>query len=53
MTFLARLRRGALANLQSGRGMLWLVVGTWVVVMVPGVYFMLEHTVRTMFGGSP
>jgi len=35
------------------RVMLWVVVGTWVVVMVPGVYFMLERTVRTLFGGAP
>jgi succinate dehydrogenase / fumarate reductase, cytochrome b subunit len=35
------------------RVMLWVVVGTWIVVMVPGVYFMLERTVRTIFGGAP
>ncbi len=35
------------------RVMLWVVVVTWVVVMVPGVYFMLERTVRTLFGGAP
>ncbi len=30
--------------------MLWLVVGVWVVVMVPGAYFMLEHSVKQYFG---
>jgi succinate dehydrogenase / fumarate reductase cytochrome b subunit len=34
------------------RQMLWAELGVWVVVMVPGVYFMLERTVRTMFGGE-
>lgn len=34
------------------RKMLWIVVGVWVVVMIPGVYFMLERTVRVMFGGA-
>ncbi|RZQ62810.1 succinate dehydrogenase, cytochrome b556 subunit [Amycolatopsis suaedae] len=33
------------------RVMLWSTVGIWVVVMVPGTYFMLERTVREMFGG--
>jgi succinate dehydrogenase / fumarate reductase cytochrome b subunit len=32
--------------------MLWGIVAVWVVVMVPGVYFMLERTVRTLFGGG-
>ncbi|MDP9777756.1 succinate dehydrogenase / fumarate reductase cytochrome b subunit [Nakamurella flavida] len=34
------------------RQMLWAELAIWVVVMVPGVYFMLERTVRTMFGGE-
>ena len=34
------------------RQMLWAIVGVWVVVMVPGVYFMLERTVRQLFGGA-
>jgi succinate dehydrogenase / fumarate reductase cytochrome b subunit len=34
------------------RKMLWIVVGTWIVVMVPAVYFMLEVTIRTMFGDA-
>ncbi|GAB2752446.1 succinate dehydrogenase, cytochrome b556 subunit [Amycolatopsis magusensis] len=32
--------------------MLWGLVGLWVLVMVPGTYFMLERTVSTMFGGG-
>ncbi|GAB3910058.1 succinate dehydrogenase, cytochrome b556 subunit [Kibdelosporangium lantanae] len=32
--------------------MLWGIVAVWVVVMVPGVYFMLERTVRDLFGGG-
>jgi succinate dehydrogenase / fumarate reductase cytochrome b subunit len=32
------------------RQMLWTLVTIWVVVMVPGAYFMLKHTVETMFG---
>ncbi|MBN6036515.1 MULTISPECIES: succinate dehydrogenase, cytochrome b556 subunit [unclassified Amycolatopsis] len=32
--------------------MLWSLVGLWVLVMVPGTYFMLERTVSTMFGGG-
>ena len=34
------------------RQMLWIVVGVWVLVMIPGVYFMLERTIRVMFGGA-
>ena len=33
--------------------MLWVVVGIWVVVMVPGTYFMLKHTVEALFGTTP
>ncbi len=32
------------------RQMLWTIVVVWVVVMVPGAFFMLKHTVETMFG---
>ena len=35
---------------QYQKQMLWLVVGIWVVVMVPGAYFMLEHSVKQYFG---
>jgi succinate dehydrogenase / fumarate reductase, cytochrome b subunit len=34
------------------RPMLWSIVGIWVVVMIPGAYFMLERTVSTLFGGG-
>jgi len=34
------------------RQMLWAIVVIWLLVMVPGVYFMLEHTVATLFGSS-
>lgn len=32
--------------------MLWTVVVTWVVLMVPAAYFMLEHTVASLFGSA-
>jgi succinate dehydrogenase / fumarate reductase cytochrome b subunit len=32
--------------------LLWIVVGVWVVVMVPGAYFMLLHTVKRYFGSA-
>lgn len=32
--------------------MLWTIVGVWVVVMIPGAYFMLQRTVETLFGGK-
>ena len=35
------------------RQMLWVVVGVWVVVMLPGAYFMLKHTAEAMFGSTP
>ena len=38
------------------RQMVWVVMTIWVVVMVPGAYFMLLHTIkrvpRIMSGGS-
>lgn len=33
--------------------MLWGVVGIWVVVMVPGTYYMMRHTVEALFGATP
>jgi succinate dehydrogenase / fumarate reductase cytochrome b subunit len=30
--------------------MFWIVAAVWLVVMVPGAYFMLERTVSDMFG---
>ena len=34
------------------RQMLWIVVGTWIVVMVPTVYFMLSSPSDKMFGDA-
>jgi succinate dehydrogenase / fumarate reductase cytochrome b subunit len=33
--------------------MLWVVLGIWIVVMVPGTYFMVKHTVEAIFGSTP
>ena len=32
--------------------MTWVIVGIWVVLMVPGAYFMLIHTVESLFGST-
>lgn len=32
--------------------MLWGVVGVWVVVMIPGTYYMMRHTVEALFGAT-
>ncbi len=32
--------------------MTWAIVVVFLLVMIPGGYFMLEHTVRTMFGSD-
>jgi succinate dehydrogenase / fumarate reductase cytochrome b subunit len=32
--------------------MLWTILVVWVLVMIPGVYFMLVRTVTDLFGGS-
>ena len=34
------------------RTMLWIILVIWFVVMVPGVYFMMKHTVSALFGGA-
>ena len=34
------------------RTMLWIILIIWFVVMVPGVYFMMKHTVSNLFGGA-
>ncbi len=34
------------------RQLLWTIVGVWVLVMVPGAFFMLKHTVEVTFGGN-
>lgn len=31
--------------------MLWTIIGVWVAVMIPGVYFMLQRTVENLLGG--
>lgn len=33
------------------RQMLWAILAVWVLVMIPGAYFMLVRTVSEMFGG--
>ncbi|MBB5955031.1 succinate dehydrogenase / fumarate reductase cytochrome b subunit [Saccharothrix tamanrassetensis] len=33
------------------RQMLWAILAVWVLVMIPGTYFMLVRTVSDMFGG--
>lgn len=33
------------------RPMLWTILGIWVLVMIPGTYFMLARTITEMFGG--
>ena len=33
------------------RPMLWVILGVWVLVMIPGTYFMLQRTITEMFGG--
>ena len=32
------------------KAMLWVVLAVWFVLMVPGAYFMLRHTVAKLFG---
>lgn len=34
------------------RQMTWVIGTVWVVLMVPGTYFMLKHTVEAMFGSA-
>lgn len=34
------------------RQMLWVLLGVWAVVMVPGTYFMIIHTVENIFGSK-
>lgn len=34
------------------RLMLWVILVVWVLVMVPGTYFIMERTVSNLFGGS-
>ncbi|WP_083255186.1 MULTISPECIES: succinate dehydrogenase, cytochrome b556 subunit [Amycolatopsis] len=32
--------------------MLWTILAIWVVVMIPGAFFMMKRTVETLFGGN-
>ena len=34
------------------RVMLWVINAIWIVVMIPGFYFMTKHTLEKMFGGN-
>lgn len=34
------------------RQMTWVIAAIWALVMVPGTYFMLKHTVEAMFGSA-
>ena len=34
------------------RAMLWVISLVWLVVMVPGIYFMTKHTFEVMFGSG-
>ena len=34
------------------RQMTWAIAAVWVVLMLPGTYFMLKHTVEAMFGST-
>ena len=35
------------------RQMLWTILGVWVVVMLPGTYYMMRHTMEAVFGATP
>jgi succinate dehydrogenase / fumarate reductase cytochrome b subunit len=35
------------------RQMTWVVAGIWLLVMVPGTYFMMIHTIEALFGSTP
>jgi succinate dehydrogenase / fumarate reductase cytochrome b subunit len=34
------------------RGMFWGIVTVWLVLMIPGAYFMLKHTIEVLFGSA-
>jgi len=34
------------------RQMLWGVLGVWLVLMIPGTYYMLVHTIESLFGST-
>jgi succinate dehydrogenase / fumarate reductase cytochrome b subunit len=35
------------------RAMTWVIAGLWLVVMIPGTYRMMTHTVEALFGSTP
>ena len=35
------------------RAMTWVIAGLWLVVMIPGTYRMMPHTVEALFGSTP
>jgi len=35
------------------RQMTWGIVALWLVVMIPGTYFMMIHTIEALFGSTP
>ena len=35
------------------RQMTWTIATVWILLMVPGTYFMLKHTVEAVFGSTP
>jgi len=34
------------------RPMLWTILAVWLLVMIPGTYFMLQHTIADLFGAQ-
>lgn len=34
------------------RAMLWVIVALWMIVMIPGTYYMMKHTIEVLFGVS-
>ncbi|MEN9923685.1 MAG: hypothetical protein RIS09_1199 [Actinomycetota bacterium] len=34
------------------RVMLWGIVALWLIIMIPGTYYMMKHTIEVMFGVS-
>lgn len=34
------------------RQMTWVIAGIWIIVMAPGTYYMLRHTMEALFGAT-
>jgi hypothetical protein len=32
--------------------MTWVIVGIWLIVMAPGTYYMMRHTMEALFGAT-